>query len=72
LVVELGPDDLVPDHLTIEREGGRFMDQQGNGACVALDPATRLCTIYEQRPSVCRIFSRGTDLCRKALIRFAK
>lgn len=30
--------------------------EQGNGRCVALNDAGR-CTIYEQRPSVCRDFS---------------
>lgn len=41
------------------------MDQHGDGACVALDPETLLCTIYEQRPQVCRDFQRGSELCRR-------
>jgi Fe-S-cluster containining protein len=43
------------------------MDQQGDGACVALDPATQLCTIYELRPQVCRDFKRGEALCRRTV-----
>jgi uncharacterized protein len=72
LVVELvhGVDD-VPEELVVEHSGIRCMDQHGNGACVALDPSTRLCTIYERRPKACRDFKRGEALCLKALARFA-
>lgn len=45
------------------------MDQRGDGACAALDPVTRLCTIYDQRPQVCRTFHRGEPLCREILAR---
>jgi len=67
LTVELAVTDVVPDELTVVYEGMRFMDQRGNGACVALDPVTRLCGIYAQRPAVCRGFERGSDLCRAVL-----
>jgi Fe-S-cluster containining protein len=64
LVVELDPLlDHVPEELVVEHDGVRCMEQRGNGACVALDPTTRLCTIYESRPQVCRDFSRGESLC---------
>jgi Fe-S-cluster containining protein len=43
------------------------MDQRGDGACVALDPATLLCTIYADRPQTCRDFNRGETLCRRIL-----
>jgi len=73
LVVELlaGVDD-VPESLVVEHEGVRCMDQRGNGACVALNPVTRLCTIYERRPATCRAFGRGEALCRKAVALFAQ
>jgi Fe-S-cluster containining protein len=45
------------------------MDQRGDGACVALDAVTRLCTIYDARPQTCRDFNRGSDLCRRTLAR---
>ena len=69
LVVELvpGTDDGVPGEHVVERAGAFFMDQRGNGACVALDPATRLCTIYERRPQTCRDFARGEPLCRRTV-----
>lgn len=60
--------DVIPEHLVAEYAGVRFMDQRGDGACVALDPVSRLCTIYELRPSVCRQFDRGSALCRSVLI----
>ena len=69
LLVELTPFvDRVPDDLVVEHEGVRCMDQRGDGACVALDPLTRLCTIYDQRPQVCRDFNRGDSLCRRAVL----
>lgn len=43
------------------------MDQRGNGACIALDPVTLLCTIYADRPQTCRDFNRGEPLCRQIL-----
>jgi len=57
--------DHIPEALTVEHDGIRCMDQAGDGACVALDPRTRLCTIYERRPQICRDFQRGGDLCRR-------
>jgi len=67
LVVELRSGDDVPEELVVEHEGVRCLDQRGDGACVALDPATRLCTIYERRPETCRQFERGSGLCRSIL-----
>jgi hypothetical protein len=59
--------DDVPEEFVVEHQGVRCMDQQGDGACVALDPVTRLCTIYERRPQVCRDFKRAESLCRRAV-----
>lgn len=68
LVVELSPGvDQVPEEFVVEHGGVRCMDQRGNGSCVALDPLTRLCTIYERRPQVCRDFKRAESLCRRAV-----
>ena len=71
LVVELisGVDDDVPVGLVVEHAGTRCMEQLGDGACVALDPITRLCTIYERRPEACRRLKRAESLCRMALAR---
>src|SRR5687767_3904453 len=66
LVVELTPlVDDVPEGFVAEHAGVRCMDQHSDGACVALDSATQLCTIYERRPQVCRDFKRGESLCRR-------
>jgi Fe-S-cluster containining protein len=64
--------DHVPEHYTVEREGFLCMDQQSDGACVALDPVTKLCTIYEIRPQVCRDFTQGEPLCRKILAKMKR
>jgi len=69
LVVELRKGDAVPEEWVVEHAGVRSMDHQGDGACVALDPATRLCTIYDARQQTCREFNRGEPLCRRTLAR---
>lgn len=51
----------------VEHDGVRCMGQRGNGACVALDAVTQLCTIYDERPQTCRDFARGESLCRRIL-----
>jgi Fe-S-cluster containining protein len=66
-VVELRPGDCVPEELVATHAGVRCMDQHSDGACVALDPATSLCTIYDSRPQTCRDFARGGGLCRQIL-----
>lgn len=67
LLVDLAPSDDVPPELIVEHNGLRCMDQRGDGACIALDPLSRLCTIYERRPQVCRDFKRAESLCRRAV-----
>ena len=69
LVVELREDDRVPEEFVVEHDGARCMDQHGDGACVALDPVTRLCTIYADRPQTCRDFTRGEPLCIRTLVK---
>ena len=58
---------MVPEEFVVEHDGARCLDQRDNGACVALDPTTQLCTIYDQRPQTCRDFARGESLCRRIL-----
>ena len=68
LTVELDPRvDSVPEEFVVWHGETPCMDQHGDGACVALDPLTRLCTVYERRPQVCRDFRRGEALCRQIL-----
>ena len=65
LQVDVTDDDLTkhgtPHALTVVEEGRRYMQQEpdDHDRCAALDPKTRLCTIYENRPEVCRVFNRG-------------
>lgn len=68
-MVALRPGDAVPEELVAEHGGERCMDQRGDGACVALDAVTKLCTIYEIRPQTCRDFARGSGLCREIVAR---
>ena len=68
--MELSSTDDVPEAFVAVHDGIRCMDQEGDGTCVALDPATKLCTIYERRPETCRTFNRGSELCRRVLTRY--
>lgn len=43
---------------------GRMMVRAADGACVALEDG--LCTIYEDRPTLCRDFEAGSDECDEA------
>ena len=58
---------MVPEEFVVEHDGVRCLEQRGNGACILLDPATLLCTRYEDRPQTCRDFNRGEALCRRIL-----
>ncbi len=60
LITETG----VPEACIETNEwGGRRMARLDDGWCPALDRNTMLCTIYEQRPWVCREFVMGAYEC---------
>lgn len=63
--------DAVPAALTVQdRWGGWVMRRLDDGWCAALDRRTLRCTIYAQRPYVCREFELGGHDCleeRRAL-----
>ncbi|NZA27096.1 YkgJ family cysteine cluster protein [Luteimonas sp. SJ-92] len=66
LTVVLDPDDRVPGHLTARTERGLpVMARDEEGWCVAVDPLRMCCTIYDQRPAVCRKFAMGGPYCRE-------
>ena len=44
--------------------GGETMKRLDDGWCSAVDRDTFLCTIYENRPWICREFEMGSDECR--------
>ncbi|MFC6841719.1 YkgJ family cysteine cluster protein [Xanthomonas theicola] len=65
LTVLLMPEDEVPDHLT-ERtaEGLHVMARDEDGWCVAVDSKRMCCSIYAQRPAICRKFTMAGPYCR--------
>lgn len=64
LEVILITDTGVPGHfIELDKWGGMVMARLDDGWCAALDRNTMLCTIYEQRPLVCREFAMGGYEC---------
>lgn len=65
LTVVLMPEDRVPRWLVHEDERGfQTLAKGDEGWCAALDPLDFRCTIYEQRPAICRKFAMGSPSCR--------
>ncbi len=65
LTVVILPGDAVPAGLTTHDDHGLEMMARGeDGWCVALDLDTMRCSIYEQRPQICRKFPMGGPYCR--------
>ena len=64
LTVVVMPEDRVPRHL-VERNahGVEVMAHGEDGWCAAIDPLRMCCSIYEQRPFVCREFAMGGGDC---------
>lgn len=60
LITETG----VPErYIDIDAWGGEVMLRLEDGWCAALDRDTMLCTIYENRPFICRDFAAGSYEC---------
>jgi len=51
----------------VKDEFGIWMKRREDCSCVALDLATRRCTIYDLRPQECRKFNQDHPLCKKLL-----
>lgn len=67
LTVVVFADDVVPRHLvTRNAQGVEVMARDEEGWCVAVDAQHMRCSIYEQRPAICRIFTMGGPGCREA------
>lgn len=66
LTVLVMTDDQVPRHL-VERnaQGLEVMARNEEGWCVAVDPLHMHCSIYQQRPAICRKFAMGSEYCRE-------
>lgn len=64
LTVVVMPDDIVPRHLVENRNGLEVMARGEDGWCVAIDEQRMCCSIYQQRPAICRKFAMGSAYCR--------
>ncbi len=54
----------VPERfIATDRWGGRTMARSDDGWCAALDRKTMSCSIYQQRPFICREFEMGGYEC---------
>jgi uncharacterized protein len=62
-VMLMGEDDVPPGLTQADRWGGIVMKRLDDGWCAALHRETMLCTIYEQRPTVCRDYEVGGRDC---------
>jgi len=57
-------DTGVPNrHITIDEHGSESMLRLDDGWCSALDRDTLMCSIYENRPWICRAFEMGSYEC---------
>lgn len=65
LKVVLLPEDRVPSWLRDHDEHGLEILSKGeDGWCAAVDPITHGCTIYADRPTICRKYAMGSPSCR--------
>ncbi|MCC5825780.1 YkgJ family cysteine cluster protein [Alkalimonas sp.] len=66
LEVLLITDTGVPkQYIAVDQWGGETMARLDDGWCAALDRASMRCTIYEQRPWICREFEMGSYECKE-------
>lgn len=64
LEVMILTDTGVPDrHVAVDRWGSESMLRLDDGWCSALNRETLMCTIYENRPLICREFDMGSYEC---------
>jgi len=64
LEVMIITDTGVPkEHIAYDEWGGETMKRLDDGWCSAVDRETLVCTIYENRPWICREFEMGSFEC---------
>ena len=64
LEVILLSDTGVPQrYIQTDAQGSEVMERLDDGWCAALDRNTLLCSIYENRPWVCREFAEASQEC---------
>ena len=65
LTVLVMPEDKLPRHLVARNEHGLEVMARGeDGWCIAVDHQKMCCSIYDQRPGICRKFAMGSAYCR--------
>lgn len=65
LTVVVMPEDEVPRHLVDRNPKGlETMARGEDGWCIAVDHTRMCCSIYDQRPGICRKFAMGSAYCR--------
>lgn len=62
-VMILTDTDVPEKHITVDGWGKETMRRTSDGWCSALNRDTLMCTIYENRPWVCREFEMGSYEC---------
>jgi Fe-S-cluster containining protein len=62
-VLLISETDVPADYIKQDQWGGRTMARLDDGWCAALDRDTMTCTIYLQRPLICREFKMGGSEC---------
>ena len=72
LTVVLLPCDEVPEHLTTTTEAGlHVMARDEEGWCVGIDHNRMCCSIYANRPAICRKFRMAGPYCREVRADYA-
>jgi len=54
---------VPPEHITTDKWGAETMRRLEDGWCSAVDRNTYECTIYANRPLICREFEMGSAEC---------
>lgn len=70
-VVLMAEDDVPPRFTTHNAHGVEVMARDEDGWCVAIDQARMCCSIYQQRPTICRKFAMGGPYCRDVRAEYA-
>ncbi|WP_026339216.1 YkgJ family cysteine cluster protein [Psychromonas ossibalaenae] len=64
LEVMIISDTGVPEqYIKTDKWGGETMARLDDGWCAAVDRTTLMCTIYENRPWICREFEMSSHEC---------
>ena len=62
-VMLIGDTGVPQRYIETDDWGGEVMRRLDDGWCIALDRDTMRCTIYAQRPLICREFELGATEC---------